>query len=126
VVSSFVAAGVDCRLKVKGQEGKFDVAIAGRLAQVAGLDLEVRPKAELPPERTEDLERSLRLAMLWQAGHMWRENHKTFRLAEERHVDGGVLNVMGQHGELVFTPFLNPGLIRAAYALRASGQVFVA
>ena len=126
VVSSFVAAGVDCRLKVKGQEGKFDVAIAGRLAQVAGLDLEVRPKAELPPERTEDLERSLRLALLWQAGHMWSENHKTFLWAEERHVDGGVLNVMGQHGELVFTPFLNPGLIRAAYALRASGQVFVA
>jgi len=214
VVSSFVAAGVDCRLKVKGQEGKFDVAIAGRLAQVAGLDLEVRPKAELPPERTEDLERSLRLALLWQAGHMWSENHKTFLWAEERHVDGGVLNVMGQHGEiarghyerrarvweaagseayedravafimrsapealrddlrddvrdllhaacrraadygldglaaldflyllertrryngaslasqfgLVFTPFLNPGLIRAAYALRASGQVFV-
>jgi hypothetical protein len=26
----------------------------------------------------------------------------------------------------VFTPFLNPDLIRAAYALRASGQVFVA
>jgi hypothetical protein len=215
VVSSFAGAGVDVRLKVKGQEGKFDVMLARRLAEIAGLDLEVRPKAELPPERTEDLERSLRLALLWQAGHMWSENHKTFLWSEERHVDGGALNVMGQHGEIVrghyerraraweaagpedyedravafimnqapaalrddlrddvrellhaayrraarygldglaaldllyllertrryngasleaqfgfvFTPFLNPGLIRAAYGLRAAGGAFVA
>ena len=214
VVSSFVGAGVDVRLKVKGQEGKFDVQLARRLAEVAGLDLEVRPKAELPPERTEDLERSLRLALLWQAGHMWSENHKTFLWSDERHVDGGAVNVMGQHGEIVrghyerraraweatgpeeyedravafimdqapaalrddlrddvrellvaayrraarwgldglaaldflyllertrryngasleaqfgfvFTPFLSPGLIRAAYGLRAAGEVFI-
>lgn len=214
VISSFVAAGVDVRPKVKGREGKFDVAIAGRLARVARLDLEVRPTAELPPERTEDLERSLRLALLWQGGHMWSENHKTFLWGDERHLDGGVLNVMGQHGEIVrghyerrtkvwkaagpeeyearavdylmrsapdalrddlraevrelmhvayrraagygleglaaldllyllertrryngasvaaqpglaFTPFLDPALIRAAYALRAAGQEFV-
>ena len=214
VVSSFVASGVDFRTKVKGQEGKFDVTIARRLASIAGLDLEVRETAELPPERTEDLERSIRLALLWQAGHMWSENHKSFLWSGPRHVDGGALNVMGQHGEiarghyerriraweaegeheyeqrviafltgeaapgirpemregvreliresfrqadrwglsglaaldflyliertrryngasltaqfgLVFTPFLNPDLIRAAYALRAAGAEFV-
>jgi len=206
VVASFVAAGIDVRTKVKGQEGKFDVPIARRLADVAGLDLQVRPKSGMPPERTEDLERSLRLALLWQGGHMWRESHKAFLWGNERHGDGGALNVMGQHGEIargyyeqragahaggvldylmagapaalrpdvrdavrerlaeafaqaecfgltgpaaldflylfertrrhnsasvnsqfgfVFTPFLAPDVIRAAYALRAAGEPFV-
>ena len=205
VVASFVAAGVGVRAKVKGQEGQYDVPIARRLAQIAGLDLQVRPKSGMPPERTDDLERSLRLALLWQGGHMWRESHKAFLAGDERRGDGGALNVMGQHGEiargyyelragrpdgavaylmegapaalrpevrdavrervhevwaqaagygldglaaldflylfertrrhnsaslasqfgLVFTPFLTPDVIRAAYALRAAGEPFV-
>lgn len=99
VVSTFVAAGVDLRVRVKGQEGKFDVAISRKLAKIAGLELEVEATAELPPERTEDLERCIRLALLWQAGHMWSQNHHSF-LWGKRHLDGGRLNVMGQHGEI--------------------------
>ena len=100
VVSSFVAAGVDVRARVKGREGSLDVAIARRLADVAGLELDVLEEAELPPDATRDLERAIRLALLWQGGLMWSENHKTFLTGDASALDGGVVNVMGQHGEI--------------------------
>jgi hypothetical protein len=99
VVAAFVAAGVDVRPHVKGREGSLDVAIAQRLAQIAGLDLEVRAEADLPPGDPDGLARSIRLALLWQAGLMWSEHHKSF-LADGSRLDGGLVTVMGQHGEV--------------------------
>lgn len=99
VVSSYLAAGVDVRAHVKGREGSIDVAIAKRLAAIAGIELEVREEADLPADDPDGLERSLRLALLWQAGLMWSEHHKSF-LADGRGLDGGVVTVMGQYGEI--------------------------
>jgi hypothetical protein len=99
VVSSYLAAGVGVRAYVKGREGSIDVAIAKRLAEIAGIELEVREEADLPADDPGGLERSLRLAMLWQAGMMWSEHHKSF-LADGRPLDGGVVTVMGQYGEI--------------------------
>jgi hypothetical protein len=99
VVAAFVAAGVDVRPHVKGREGSLDVAIAQRLARIAGLELEVREEADLPPDDADGRERSIRLALLWQAGLMWSEHHKSF-LADGGRLDGGVVTVMGQHGEV--------------------------
>jgi hypothetical protein len=100
VVSSFVAAGVGVRAKVKGREGSLDVAIARRLAGIAGLELDVLEEAELPPDDAAELERSIRLALLWQGGLMWSENHKAFLTGDASGLDRPTLNVMGQHGEI--------------------------
>jgi hypothetical protein len=100
VISAFVAAGVDVRAKVKGREGSLDVAIARRLAAIADLDLEVLEDAELPPEDDGELERAIRLALLWQGGLMWSENHKTFLAGDASALDRPTVNVMGQHGEI--------------------------
>ena len=99
VVSSYLAAGVGVRTYVKGREGSLDVAIAKKLAEIAGIELEVREEADLPAGDPNGLERSIRLALLWQAGMMWSEHHKSF-LADGRALDGGVVTVMGQHGEI--------------------------
>ena len=100
VVSSFVAAGVGVRARVKGREGSLDVAVARRLAAIAGLELDVLEDAELPPDGVDELERSMRLALLWQGGHMWSENHKTFLAGDAAQLDRPVVHVMGQHGEI--------------------------
>src|SRR3954468_745263 len=100
VVSAFVAAGVGVRAKVKGREGSLDVAIARRLAAIAGLELDVLEEAELPPDSAELLERSIRLALLWQGGLMWSEAHKAFGSGDARGLDRPGVNVMGQHGEI--------------------------
>ncbi len=100
VVSAFVAAGVGVRAKVKGREGSLDVAIARRLAAIAGLELDVLEEADLPPDSADALERSIRLALLWQGGLMWSEAHKAFRSGDARALDRPGVNVMGQHGEI--------------------------
>ena len=100
VVSAFVAAGVGVRAKVKGREGSLDVAIARRLATIAGLELDVLDEADLPPDSADALERSIRLALLWQGGLMWSEAHKAFRSGDARALDRPGVNVMGQHGEI--------------------------
>lgn len=100
VVSSFVAADVGVRAKVKGREGSLDVAIARRLASIAGLELEVLEDAELPPDDDDELERVMRLALLWQGGLMWSEAHKTFLSGDAAALDRPAVNVMGQHGEI--------------------------
>ena len=99
VVSSLRVLGVDVSLRVKGQPEKFDVVIASELATIAGLALKVKASAELPPENSDDCRRSIALALLWQAGHMVTEKHKTF-LTNQGHLDGGNVNIMGQHGEI--------------------------
>jgi hypothetical protein len=99
VVSSYLAAGAGVRTYVKGREGSIDVAIAKQLAGIAGIELEVREEADLPPDEPDGLERSIRLALLWQAGMMWSEHHKSF-LADGSRLDGGVVTVMGQYGEI--------------------------
>ncbi|MFQ5783917.1 MAG: hypothetical protein ACE5H8_03735 [Alphaproteobacteria bacterium] len=99
VVSSLRIMDADFSVRVKGQPGKYDVALARELARIAGLDLEVRGAYGLPPDQAEDLRRCISRALRWQTGYMWSEEHKSF-LWEKGHLDGGVVNVMGQHGEI--------------------------
>jgi hypothetical protein len=90
----------DTAAKVKGREGSLDVAIARRLAEIAGLELDVLEDAELPPDDDAELERAIRLALLWQGGLMWSENHKGFLAGDASALDRPTVNVMGQHGEI--------------------------
>jgi hypothetical protein len=117
VVSSFVAAGVDVRTRVKGREGSIDVALARRLAAIAGLELEVLDEAELPPDTDDELERAMRLALLWQGGLMWSEAHKAFLSGDAAGLDRPGVNVMGQHGEIARGSYE-----RRVKAWRAAGE----
>ena len=100
VAAAARAVGVRFSARVRGLPGRPDVRIASELARVAGLDLRVKASGGLPPDSPDACRRSIRLALLWQAGHMVSRRHKTF-LAGRPHLDGGDVNIMGQHGELV-------------------------
>ena len=99
VIGTLRTLSADFTVRVKGQPEKFDVPIASELAKIAGLDLEIRTSYGLPPEDADDCKRCISLALLWQMGYMWSEEHKSF-LWEKRCLDGGQVNIMGQHGEI--------------------------
>ncbi len=99
VFSTFRALGLPLRARVKGSPEKYDVILAGRLAQIAGLDLRVKSGAELPPDTVERLSFSIDKAMLWQSGYMFHHKLKTF-LASGDTLPRGSVSVTGQEGEL--------------------------
>lgn len=84
-------------LRVRGSPGRYDVMISTELARIAGLHVRVKNEGGYPPEDHAGLRRSLAQALVWQGGHMSIPKHKTF-LAKGNRLDGGVVNVMGQHG----------------------------
>ena len=99
VVTSLRAAGADFSARVRGLPGRDDVLIASELAKIAGFNLRVKKFEGLPPDDAEACKRCISLALLWQAGHMVTHKHKTF-LSHHQYLDGGVVNIMGQHGEI--------------------------
>ncbi len=99
VVSSLLASGMSFSARVKGQPELYDVVIASKLAKLGGFNLHIKSSAELPPDNYSQCRRNVSLALLWQAGYMVTEKHKTFLLNEKR-LDGGRVNIMGQHGEI--------------------------
>src|SRR2546430_606825 len=99
VVSSLRVLNVEFSARVRGVPGRNDVLIAQDLARIAGFPLKHKSSGGLPPEDPQDCKRSLLLALLWQAGHMVDRKHKSF-LSRGQFLDGGVVNVMGQHGEI--------------------------
>ena len=98
VVSVLRALGVEFSARVKGRPPHYDVVIASYLAKIAGFELRVSESVALPPAAVDDCRRSIKLALLWQAGFMMNRQHKEFR------ADGGLpeghVKIMGQHGEI--------------------------
>lgn len=99
IVASLRAAGVAFQARVKGRSESSDVMIARELASVADLPLRVEEAAEVPSMDVEDWRRSIALALVWQAGDMDIDKHKTI-FANGAHLPHGFVNVMGQHGEI--------------------------
>ena len=60
----------------------------GRLARIAGLELEVARGGRAPARRADDLERACASRCCGRAGHMWSENHKTFLSGDASALDG--------------------------------------
>ena len=88
--------GAEFEARVRGSELRFDVLIARELARIADFPLRVKTKSGLPPDRPNTCRAAMERALLWQAGAMPRKKHKTF-LEPKGVMDGGVVNVMGQH-----------------------------
>jgi hypothetical protein len=83
-------------LRVRGHPRRLDVMIANELARIAKLPIRIKTKGGVPPSTAEDCRSCIERALLWQGGHMTLLKHKTF-LAKRGVMDGGVVNVMGQH-----------------------------
>lgn len=99
VVAALRAEGVSCDLRVRGLPDRPDVRIARQLTEIAQLDLRVKTSSSLPPTQPHQCRAAMGCALLWQAGGMVTRQHKVF-LANEKLLDGGRVNVLGQHGEI--------------------------
>src|SRR5262245_41804802 len=90
--------GADFDARVRGQETHFDVILSSELARIAGIPHRIKKKSGIPSGTLEGLRRSIGLALLWQGGYLATKKHKTFLArGDEEGLDGGVVNVMGQH-----------------------------
>lgn len=99
VVSCLRVLGADFDLRVRGSTTNVDVMIAAELARMAGLSIRIKEGGGLPPDTVEGLRNSLHKSLLWQAGNFATLKHKNFLAREGKDaLDGGVVNVMGQHG----------------------------
>ena len=96
IASVLRSQGADFELRVRGHPERFDVLVAWKLAQVAGLPIRVKTQGGFPPDDAEACRNCMRRALAWQSGNMATLKHKTF-LARKPGLDGGVANVMGQH-----------------------------
>jgi hypothetical protein len=98
VASCLRVLGADFELRVRGQETHFDVLISAALARMAGLPHRIKSEGGVPPNSVPGLRASLAKALLWQAGNYTTLKHKSFLAKEgKERLDGGVVNVMGQH-----------------------------
>lgn len=101
VASCLRVLGADFSARVRGQENHFDVIVSAELARVAGFPHRVKSEGGIPPGTAEGCRASVTKALLWQGGYFATKKHKNF-LAKEgaTGLDGGVVNVMGQHAGL--------------------------
>lgn len=98
VASCLRVLGADFELRVRGQDTHFDVLISAQLARMAGLPHRIKSEGGIPPPTADGLRQSLSKALLWQAGNYTTLKHKNFLAKEGKDkLDGGVINVMGQH-----------------------------
>jgi hypothetical protein len=98
VVACLRALGADFELRVRGQETHFDVLISAALARMAGLPHRIKNEGGIPPGDVAGLRASIEKALLWQGGNFTTMKHKNFLARENKdRLDGGVVNVMGQH-----------------------------
>ncbi|MEQ1634415.1 MAG: hypothetical protein ABL997_18685 [Planctomycetota bacterium] len=99
VVSCLRVLGFDYDLRVRGSTTNVDVMIAAELARMAGLKIRIKEGGGLPSDTVEGCRRSLQKSLLWQSGNFATLKHKNFLAREGKDkLDGGVVNVMGQHG----------------------------
>jgi hypothetical protein len=98
VASCLRYLGANFELRVRGQETHFDVLISAALARMAGLPHRIKSEGGVPSGTVEGLRASLAKALLWQMGSYTTLKHKNFLAKEGKdRLDGGVVNVMGQH-----------------------------
>ncbi len=107
VVAALRHIGAEFSARVRGHPERYDVMIANELARISGFPLRTKFSSGMPPQTTDSLRAGMGRALLWQAGGIPTEKHKLF-LARKQHLDGGTVNVMGQHG----------GLGKADYAVK--------
>ncbi len=97
IFATYRHLGLNLKPRVKGPANNHDVVISRELARIAGLDLAVKDRAELPPGDPEAVRRSIRAALLWQAGNL--DHHKQIAfLPEGGRMPMGGVNVMGHDG----------------------------
>ena len=96
VAACLRAMDVPFELRVRGHPGRWDVRIANELARMAELPIRIKTKGGVPPSAPDACRDCIQRALLWQSGHMTMLKHKTF-LAKRGVMDGGVINMMGQH-----------------------------
>lgn len=90
--------GADFSLRVRGQANHFDVILSAELARIAGLPHRIKSEGGIPPDSAEGCRASILRALQWQGGYHATKKHKNFLAKEGRGaLDGGVVNVMGQH-----------------------------
>jgi hypothetical protein len=87
------------RARVRAKPGRYDAMIASELARIGGFQLRVNHTADVPVHGTAGYRRSIALALRWQAGYVETTKHRSF-LAGDKRLPPGVVNVMGQHGEI--------------------------
>jgi hypothetical protein len=98
VASCLRVLGSPFELRVRGQETHFDVILSAELARVAGLPHRIKSEGGIPPGDVDGLRASIARALLWQGGYFATKKHKNFLAKEGKDgLDGGVVNVMGQH-----------------------------
>lgn len=96
VVAAMLEAEIPFRARVRGLPDRPDVVVARELAEIAGFPLKISGSRSLPPTEPEAIRAAVDRALLWQSGGMVTHKHKSFR----KTLGGGVVNVMGQHGEI--------------------------
>jgi len=90
--------GARYSLRVRGEPTHFDVLVSNQLAKMAGLPLRIKSGGGVPPGTTTGARRSILMALRWQGGTTTLLKHKTFLAkGDDERLDGGVVNVMGQH-----------------------------
>jgi hypothetical protein len=98
VTSCLRELGADFDVRVRGQETHFDVILSAELARIAGLPHRIKSEGGIPPDSAEGCRASIARALLWQGGYYATKKHKNFLAKKGKDaLDGGVVNVMGQH-----------------------------
>lgn len=118
VASCLRELGADFSLRVRGQAAHFDVILSAELARIAGLPHRIKSEGGIPPDSSEGCRASITRALQWQGGYYATKKHKNFLAKEGRDaLDGGVVNVMGQHAGVGKADF-----VVKTDALRHSGE----
>lgn len=96
IFATYRHLGLGLRPRVKGPANNHDVRISKQLSRIAGLELTVKHQAELPPDTPAAVRRSIRAALLWQAGNL--DHHKLIAFLPAGGLPSGSVNVMGHDG----------------------------
>jgi hypothetical protein len=97
IFATYRHLGLDLRPRVKGPANNHDVRISKELARIAGLELTVKNRAELPPDSAAAVRRSIRAGLVWQAANL--DHHKLIAFLPAGHgLPPGSVNVMGHDG----------------------------
>jgi len=98
VVAAMLKEGLDLAVRVHGKSSTYDVMLARRLAEAAGLALDVQETAGDPPQSAEGIRAHIAQALYWQTGAMEFDTHKSFNYGGD---PGGRVHITGLHGEIM-------------------------
>ena len=113
VMACLRTLGAKSKPRVRGPRTNYDVLISAELARIADLPLRIKTGGGVPPASAEACRASIEKALRWQGGGLTLLKHKTFLAKAGKHaMDGGVVNLMGQHG----------GVGKADFAVRINAR----